>query len=222
MLDLGAENQMSLELRPAHDPTRAYGFVDSVLNVKDLSSAIWLWHREGDAWAVSKVIDIPAEPADPALLPDALKPFGAVPPLVTDIDLSVDDRYLYVSCWGTGELRQYDVTDPRQPKLTGAVRLGGIVSHAAHPASGALNGGPQMLEVSRDGQRVYVTNSLYISWDEQFYPEGIRGWMAKLDVQPEGGITPDPRFFVEFPDGLRPHQVRLQGGDASSDSYCYS
>jgi selenium-binding protein 1 len=31
----------------------------------------------------------------------------------------------------------------------------------------------------------------------------------------------DPKFFMQF-DGMRPHQVRLQGGDASSDSYCYS
>jgi selenium-binding protein 1 len=30
----------------------------------------------------------------------------------------------------------------------------------------------------------------------------------------------DPGFFPRF-DGLRPHQVRLQGGDASSDSYCF-
>jgi len=27
---------------------------------------------------------------------------------------------------------------------------------------------------------------------------------------------------VEFEHGMRPHQVRLQGGDASSDSFCYS
>jgi selenium-binding protein 1 len=46
--------------------------------------------------------------------------------------------------------------------------------------------------------------------------------MAKLDVAPEGGIAFDRDFLVEFPDGLRPHQVRLQGGDASSDSFCYS
>ena len=44
------------------------------------------------------------------------KGFGAVPPLVTDIDLSLDDRFLYVACWGTGELRQYDVTDPMKPE----------------------------------------------------------------------------------------------------------
>jgi selenium-binding protein 1 len=78
-----------------------------------------------------------------------------------------------------------------------------------------------MVEVSRDGRRVYVTNSLYRTWDEQFYPDGIRGWMAKLDTHPEGGMQLDPNLFVEF-DGMRPHQVHLEGGDASSDSYCYA
>ena len=36
-----------------------------------------------------------------------------------------------------------------------------------------------------------------------------------------GGMKLDEKFFVEF-DGLRAHQLRLEGGDASSDSYCYS
>jgi len=220
-LPVGDDDQMVLELRPAHDPTKLYGFVNVVVSLKDLSSSIWLWHKDGDRFALTKVLQIDAEPADAALLPPALKAFGAVPPLVSDIDLSVDDQFLYVSCWGTGEMRQYDVSDPFHPRLTGSVHLGGIVRRAAHPKSGPLSGGPQMLEVSRDGKRVYVTNSLYLAWDQQFYPDGIAGWLAKLDVNPNGGIAPSPDFFVEFPDGLRPHQVRLQGGDASSDSYCY-
>ena len=222
-IDLGEENQLVFELRPAHDPTKAYGFVGVVISLKDLSSSIWTWFRDNGAWAARKVIEIPAEPADADLLPPMLKEFGAVPPLVTDIDLSLDDRYLYVSCWGTGDMQQYDVSDPFNPKLTGKVRIGGIVSRAGHPAStnGALNGGPQMVEISRDGRRVYFTNSLYGTIDPQFYPDGIDGWMVKLDVKPDGGIEFDPQFFVEWPDGYRPHQVRLQGGDCSSDSYCY-
>jgi len=221
-LDLGEQQQMVLELRPAHDPTKAYGFVGVVVSLADLSASIWTWWLDGKEWKIKKTIEIPAEPADPSLLPPALQPFGAVPPLVSDIDLSVDDQFLYVSCWGTGEFQQYDVTDPFKPKLTGSVRLGGIVSKGTHPATdAALNGGPQMVEISRDGKRVYLTNSLYASWDAQFYPEGIRGWMVKLDADTDkGGLTPDPGFFVEF-EGERPHQVRLQGGDASSDSYCY-
>jgi selenium-binding protein 1 len=219
-LPVGEDDQITLELRPAHDPRKSYGFAGVVVSIANLSSSIWLWHRKDDGWAVDKVIEIPAEPAEPDLLPPALKPFKAVPPLVSDIDLSVDDRFLYVSCWGTGELRQYDVSDPFHPRQTGSIHLGGIVRHAAHPRSGPLNGGPQMVEVSRDGRRVYFSNSLYIPWDVQFYPEGIRGWMAKVEADPAGGMRVDSNFFLEF-SGERPHQIRLQGGDASSDSYCF-
>lgn len=219
-LDIGDEHQMALELRPAHDPTKAYGFMGVVVSVKDLSGSIWLWHRKGDAWAIQKIIEIPAEPADASLLPPLLKGFGAVPPLITDINLSLDDKFLYVSCWGTGELRQYDVSDPFNPKHTGSIHLGGIVRRAAHPKSGPLTGAPQMVEVSRDGRRVYFTSSLYAAWDEQFYPEGVKGWMAKVNVDPGGGMRVDPDFFVDF-GPRRSHQVRLEGGDASSDSFCF-
>ena len=139
---------------------------------------------------------------------------------MTDIDLSLDDKYLYVSCWGTGELKRFDVTKPRAPRETGSVRLGGIVERASHPAAGPLNGGPQMVEVSRDGRRVYLTNSLYAAWYAQFYPEGIDGWLVRLDAGEDGSLTLDPDVFVEY-SGERPHQVRLGGGDASSDSYCF-
>jgi selenium-binding protein 1 len=80
------------------------------------------------------------------------------------------------------------------------------------------------VEVSRDGRRVYLTNSLYAAWDEVFYPAGVGAWMARLDANIEtGGIAPDARFFPRGGDfrGLRVHQTRLQGGDASSDSYCF-
>jgi selenium-binding protein 1 len=231
-LKLGAEQQMALELRPAHDPTRAYGFVGVVLSLKDLSSSIWLWYRDTNRkktngadgqWAVKKIIEIPAEPADPADLPVILKGFKAAAPLVTDINLSLDDRYLFVSCWGTGEFLQYDVSDPFHPKKVSSIRLGGMVRRAAHPSQPdrPLNGGPQMVEISRDGRRLYVTNSLYTPWDRQFYPDGVQGWMAKIDLHPGAGLSMDRDFFLET-GSMRPHQVRLEGGDASSDAYCYA
>jgi methanethiol oxidase len=226
-VDLGDEHQMVLELRPAHDPSKTYGFVGVVISVEDLSASVWAWRRHGGEWAAEKVITIPAEPADPAVLPPLLQGFGAVPPLVSDIDLSVDDQFLYVSCWGTGELKQYDVSDPFAPRETGSVRLGGIARRTAHPSApdGPLSGGPQMVEVSRDGRRVYVTNSLYAAWDDQFYPDGVGAWMAKMDVDPGGGgMRVDERFLPHGDDfrGLRAHQTRLEGGDASSDSYCFT
>jgi selenium-binding protein 1 len=49
-----------------------------------------MWYREDGVkdgkWAVRKVIEIPAEPADPESLPPLLKGFKAVPPLVSDIN----------------------------------------------------------------------------------------------------------------------------------------
>ena len=52
-------------------------------------------------------------------------------------------------------MKQFDVTDPADPKQVGSVRLGGIVNRTAHPARPdmPLSGGPQMVEVSRDGKR---------------------------------------------------------------------
>jgi selenium-binding protein 1 len=223
-IDIGPEHQMALELRPAHDPTKAHGFMGVVVSTANLAATIWTWYRDGDQWAIKKVIEIPPEPAEADDLPPLLQGFGAVPPLVTDIDLSMDDRFLYVSCWGTGDFIQYDVSDPMNPKETGRIRLGGIVSRASHPAATdtPLNGGPQMVEISRDGKRVYFTTSLYGAWDEQFYPEGIDGWMVKLAVDTErGGMTLDKSFFLQWPKSHRPHQIRLEGGDCSSDSYCY-
>jgi selenium-binding protein 1 len=77
-----------------------------------------------------------------------------------------------------------------------------------------------MVEISRDGKRVYFSNGLYSPWDEQFYPEGVRGWAVKLDVG-SNGMTIDKKFFLQTGD-MRTHQIRLEGGDASSDSYCYA
>ncbi len=51
------------------------------------------------------------------------------------------------------------------------------------------------------------------------------GWLAKPDADTTtGGLVPDNRFFPNGEDfrGLRVHQIRLQGGDASGDSYCYT
>ena len=154
-------------------------------------------------------------------LPPLLQGFGAVPPLVTDIDLSLDDRYLYVACWGTGELRQYDVSEPRKLKLSGSVHIGGIARRADHPNGKPFSGGPQMIEISRDGKRVYWTNSLYSAWDDQFYPDGVPGAMVMANAYANGGIELSKDFWIDFPKGYGAHQIRLEGGDCSTDSFCY-
>ena len=171
------------------------------------------------------MIEIPAEPADPEKLPPLLKGFKAVPPLITDINLSLDDRFLYISCWGTGELLQYDVSRSIQSEV---YRLDAARRHRAPRGASRtrprrhLNGGPQMVEVSRDGKRIYFTNSLYSPWDAQFYPEAFEAGWCKVSTRSPEAAWRSIRISFSNSASCALHQVRLEGGDASSDSYCYS
>ena len=45
--------------------------------------------------------------------------------------------------------------------------------------------------------------------------------MVMADVGENGGITLNKDFYVNFPPGMRCHQIRLEGGDCSTDSFCY-
>ena len=226
-IDLGDAHQMVFEVRPAHDPAKAWGFVGVVISVEDLSGSVWLWHRDGDRWAVRKVITIPAEPADPELLPPALKPFGAVPPLVSDIDLSVDDRWLYVSCWGTGRaqaVRRQRHLPPAGDRLGPPGRDRGPPAPPGR-ARGAAGWRPpdgrgqprrppglcDQLDLRRLGPHLLPRRGRRL------------GGQARRR-QGAAGSPPDRRFFPNGDDfrGLRVHQTRLQAGDASSDSYCFT
>ncbi|MGO9760800.1 MAG: selenium-binding protein SBP56-related protein [Solirubrobacteraceae bacterium] len=115
------------------------------------------------------------------------------------------------------------MSDPADPQLRSQTWLGGLLGRdGGHPrADGPLTGGPQMLQCSLDGERVYVTNSLCSTWDNQFYPE-LRGWLTKLDRQPDGSFALDPSFFVDFHEqtgGARPHEIHLPGGDCTTEIF---
>ena len=189
----GDNGLIPLEVRWLHDPEAESGFVGAAL-----SSTMFHWYRENSEWRVEQVIAVDGVEHEGWPFP--------VPGLITDLVLSMDDRFLYFSNWLQGDLRQYDVSDPRKPKLTGQLWLGGVLGRP-NDAGRELNGGPQMLQLSFDGRRLYVTNSLYSTWDNQFYP-GLRSWLLKIDCDPAGGMEVERGFFVDFddrPEGPREH-----------------
>lgn len=209
-VNLGDEGWIPLEVRFHHDPASTHGFVGAAL-----SSTMWHWHQDADDWHVDKVISV--EPVETEGWP------FPVPGLITDLVLSMDDRFLYFSNWLHGDLRQYDVSDPANPKLTGQLWLGGVIGHESD-SDRNLNGGPQMLQLSLDGKRLYVTNSLYGPWDRQFYPDMEKkgSYLMQIDCDAEhGGMSINPKFFVDFgkePGGpARAHEMRFPGGDCTSD-----
>jgi selenium-binding protein 1 len=210
-IDLGDKGLIPLEVRFHHNPDSTHGFVGAAL-----SSTMWHWFRDGADWKAERVIDVPGVEVKGWDFP--------VPGLITDLVLSLDDRWLYFANWLHGDVRQYDVSDPSKPKLTGQLWLGGLLGKAPEVRGAKLTGGPQMLQLSLDGRRLYVTNSLFSSWDNQFYPQIAKqgSYLAAVDCDTEkGGMTRNDKFFVDFgkePDGpVRAHEIRFPDGDSTSD-----
>jgi selenium-binding protein 1 len=74
-----------------------------------------------------------------------------------------------------------------------------------------------MLQLSMDGRRLYVTNSLYSTWDNQFYPN-LQSWMLKVDIGEDGKMRLDPDFYVDF-SPARGHEIHLPGGDVTTEIF---
>ena len=177
---------------------------------------MWHWDKGNDGkWKAEKVIAVePVKDVPGWQIP--------VPGLITDLIVSLDDRYLYFSNWLHGDLRQYDISAPSKPKLVGQVWLGGIIGKP--PAIPGLGGGPQMIQLSKDGKRLYVTNSLYSTWDNMFYPKMANdgSWLIQVDCDTDkGGLKVNEKFVINFnkePNGpSRAHEMRYPGGDCTSD-----
>jgi selenium-binding protein 1 len=77
---------------------------------------------------------------------------GAGGVLPVDISLSADDRTLFVSCFGDGKVRIFDVSNPLQPTQIYDRTIGKQVN---------------MVSQSWDGKRLYFTSSLLARWDKQ-------------------------------------------------------
>ena len=178
-IDLGMEGVMPLEIRFLHDPKASVAFVGCAL----FANMFRIFKTDKGDWTAEKVIDVPSKKVDGWVLPE-------MPGVMTDIIISMDDKYLYFSNWLHGDIRQYDITDTRNPKLTGQVFFGGSIvkegsvkvtedkelsvqpqTRFAKNGTKKIEGAPQMIQLSLDGRRLYVTTSLFSPWDKQFYPE---------------------------------------------------
>lgn len=230
VLNLGDDGIAPLEIRFLHDPKANEGLVGCAI-----SSNVYKFYKTPNGeWAAKKVIQVPPKKVEGWMFPE-------MEGMITDILISLDDKYLYLSNWFHGDVRQYDISDIDNPKLTGQIFLGGSIlsdskvrvigdeelSSQPNPVyvkGRRLDGSPQMLQLSLDGTRLYVTTSIFKPWDQQFYPEHVKNGstMVKLDVDVQnGGLKLDEQFLVDFGtdknDILLAHEMRYPGGDCTSD-----
>lgn len=233
-VDLGTVNGwMPLETRFLHDPYQPHGYVACAL-----SSTVFHINKDSGEWNADLVISIP-----PKTVANWWLGLDEMPGVITDILISLDDKFLYLSNWVHGDIRQYDISKPSEPKQVGQVFVGGsIVSDGVvvvlndteldyqpkplYVKGVRIEGGPQMLQLSIDGKRLYVTTSLFSAWDKQFYPNlyAKGACLLQIDVDTErGGMKVNKNFLVNY--GKEPrgpvlaHEIRWPGIDSSSDIF---
>jgi selenium-binding protein 1 len=121
-----------LEIRWAWGEKHNYAF-----SATALTSKIWLVHEDaGGEWRAKEVATVGGE--------------GGVLPV--DISLSANDRTLFVSCFGDGKVRVFDVSNPLEPRQIYEKQIGKQVN---------------MVSQSWDGKRLYFTSSLLAHWDKK-------------------------------------------------------
>lgn len=123
-----------------------------------LENTIWVWEGQDDgSYTARKLCEV-----------------GKLP---VDLRQSPDDRFLYVSCFVSDEIQQWDVSDLKNPKVASTLKPG------VHP---------NMMHVTYDGKRMYITNSLLSTIDrtEDF-------WVKLAQITPEG-MKLDAEFEVDL------------------------
>jgi len=226
-LNLGEKGLIPLELRFLHNPDQPHAFVGCAL-----SSTLFHIHKDRGEWQADCVAEVAPVAVEGWALPN-------MPGLITDILISLDDKYIYWSNWLHGDIRQYDISNPAKPKMVGQVWISGSTvsdgpvkvlteGFKQRPTlvvqGTRVEGGPQMLQLSLDGKRLYVTTSLFSAWDMQFYPQMCKkgSVMLQIDVDTvNGGLSVNKNFLIDFgkePDGPSlAHEMRYPGGDCTSD-----
>jgi selenium-binding protein 1 len=142
-----------LECRWSLKENANYGFTNCALD-----DSIWIWEGNDDGkYSARKLCTTGKLPAD--------------------LRLSPEGRFLYVSCFFSNEIQQWDVSDPQKPRLASTV-VPGVQ--------------PNMMHVTGDGKRMYITNSLLSTLDH-----AGTFWVRLAHIGPDG-LKMDPFFNVDL------------------------
>jgi selenium-binding protein 1 len=157
-----------LECRWSLTPGANHGFTNCALE-----DSIWVWEGQANGTYTARKL-------------------CATGKLPADLRQSPDDRHLFVSCFMSDEIQQWDVSDLKKPKLVSTLKPGVQ---------------PNMMHLTGDGKRMYITNSLLSTIDRSG-----DFWVKMATVTPQG-LKMEPAFHVDltrFPTGAaRGHDILL-------------
>lgn len=142
-----------LECRWSLKEGNNHGFTNCALD-----DSLWVWEGQKDGGYTARKL-------------------CATGKLPADLRQSPDDRYLFVSCFASDEIQQWDVSDLKNPKLHSTLKPGVQ---------------PNMMHVTGDGKRMYITNSLLSTTDRS-----NDFWVKRANITPEG-LKLDEDFVIDL------------------------
>ena len=134
----------------------------------------------------------------------------------------MDDRFLYFSNWLHGDLRQYDISDPANPRLTGQLQLGGVLGRPLRRRPRARRRAADAPALARRPPALRLQLAL-LDLGQPVLPRPALVAAAR-ELQPrrrDASSTPTSTVDLhERPGGpARAHEVRLQGGDCTTEIF---
>uniref|UniRef100_A0A7I4YRT0 Selenium-binding protein n=1 Tax=Haemonchus contortus TaxID=6289 RepID=A0A7I4YRT0_HAECO len=244
-IELGPfEGCLTTTVRFLHNPECNHAFACSAIG-----STVFHLHMNSTngKWSADKVFHVETLQVEDWLASE-------MPALLTDLVISMNDRFAYVAGWLHGCIWQLDISDPFRTTVLNMVTLGGLLGGAIdatikmpaafkgdkshkfafvngghRPASATIvrgtvfRGGPAFLQLSLDGNRLYVSNSFYKQWDAQFYPDLIAkgGQIVRIDI--DQGMTISDTFLIDLKDmeggPYLARDLRFFTGDSTSDNF---
>src|SRR5207244_2456019 len=164
MYDVAVKPERNRMVTSSFTPLRNYRKPLAQMDLKDLGDALLLW-------------DFRARQVLQTLTTGAARKLCTTGKLPADLRQSPDDRFLYVSCFVSNEIQQWDVSNLMKPRLASTI-VPGVQ--------------PNMMHVTGDGKRMYITNSLLSTLDH-----AGTFWVRLAHIGPDG-MKMDPFFNVDL------------------------
>jgi len=223
-------------IRFLHNPDCNHGYACS-----PFGNSVFHIHKKtvSDEYIADKIIQYPNAHVEGWIKPE-------MPAMPLDMVISMDDRFLFVSCYLHGFIDQYNICDPFRISHCYRFFIGGAIQRSLGVKLQRINainfeptrrflknaefeGGPARLQLSLDGRRLYVSNSFYTPWDTTLFPKlkksGSSIALIHISVKSAGGMKLDENFGIHFnssflEDGpFLAREMKFMNGDSTSD-YC--
>ena len=117
------------QVRFLHDPVKDTGFAACAF----ASNIVRFLKKPDETWGHEVAISV-----KPLKVQNWIQ--REMPGLITYFLISLDDRFIYLSNWFHGDIRQYNVEDPANPRLVGQVWVGGIIKKGSPVVAEAEDG----------------------------------------------------------------------------------